>query len=168
MPLYRVTISNKKLVIQDYLKKSTWRQTLTLFLLHITDGSSRVSKSGRHTDARLRNIFHKLRKILHFECETVKITSFNLILLILTHFFCVLCSFRHIFMHKYFLAGHFVCATHIAFRKCGLRQPCSRYVLSTVTRGCLSLHCWGFFFTWEFLLILLKIYLSIFVIASIV
>ena len=39
----------------------------------------RVSKSGRHADARLRIIFHKLRKILDFECKTVKITSFNLI-----------------------------------------------------------------------------------------
>ena len=48
-------------------------------------------------------------KILDFLREIVKIT---LILLILTHFFCELCSFQHIFMRKYFFslpspkAGH--------------------------------------------------------------
>ena len=35
--------------------------------------SHRVSKSGRHADARLRNIFHKLRKILDFKRETEKL-----------------------------------------------------------------------------------------------
>ena len=64
-----------------------------------TDG--RVSKSGRQADTRLRKIFHKLRKILTFERETVKIISFNLILLILTHFFCVLLSFWQIIMRKF-------------------------------------------------------------------
>ena len=39
----------------------------------------RGSKTGRHTDARLRKIFHNLRKILAFEHKAVKITSFNLI-----------------------------------------------------------------------------------------
>ena len=33
-----------------------------------------------------------------FERKTVKITSFNLNLLILTHFFCVSLPFWHIFM----------------------------------------------------------------------
>ena len=40
---------------------------------------SRISKSGRHTDARLRKIFHNLRKILAFERKTVNITYLNLI-----------------------------------------------------------------------------------------
>ena len=44
----------------------------------------RVSKSGRHADARLRKIIHNLRKMMAFERKTVEITSFNLILLILT------------------------------------------------------------------------------------
>ena len=48
--------------------------------------NTRVSKSGRHAYACLRKIVHNLRKILAFERETVKITSFNLILLILTIF----------------------------------------------------------------------------------
>ena len=61
--------------------------------------SARDSKSSRHAGARLRNIFHKLRKILYFERETVKITSFNLILLILTHFSVY-----------YVLSGTFSCA----------------------------------------------------------
>ena len=65
-------------------------------------GDYRVSKSGRHADARLRKIFHNMRKVLAFECDTVKITSFNLILLILTHFLCVLWPFRHIFMSNFF------------------------------------------------------------------
>ena len=63
---------------------------------------SRVSKSGRHTDACLRKIFHNLRKILAFKRETVKSTSFNRILLILTHFFCALWPFRHLFMRNFF------------------------------------------------------------------
>ena len=42
-------------------------------------GVTRVSKSGRHADARLHKIFHKLREMLAFERKTVKITSFNLI-----------------------------------------------------------------------------------------
>ena len=64
----------------------------------------RVSKIGRHTDARLRKIFHNLYKILAFERKTVKKTSsFNLILLMsLKHFFCVLWPFRHIIMHIFF------------------------------------------------------------------
>ena len=50
---------------------------------------SRVSKSGRHTNAHLRKNFHNLHKILDFERKTVtKNTSFNL--MILTHFFCIL------------------------------------------------------------------------------
>ena len=48
-----------------------------------------VSKSSRQTDARLRENFHNLRKIMAFVGETVKITPSNLILGILTHFFCV-------------------------------------------------------------------------------
>ena len=46
--------------------------------------------------------FHNLRKILAFERKTVKITSFNLILLILMHFFCVLWPFLHIFVSNFF------------------------------------------------------------------
>ena len=69
--------------------------------------SARVSKSSRHTICRhtkdhLRKIFHNLRKNLAFEQETVKFTSFNLTLLIISHFFCVLWLFRHIFMHNFF------------------------------------------------------------------
>ena len=40
---------------------------------------SRVSKNGRQTDACQRKIFLNLRKILAFERETVKISSFNMI-----------------------------------------------------------------------------------------
>ena len=59
-------------------------------------------KSGRHADARLRKIVQNLRKILVFERGNVKITSFNLIFLILTHLFCVVWHFWHIFMHNCF------------------------------------------------------------------
>ena len=66
---------------------------------------SRVSKSGKHSDTRLSKIFHNLRKILAFERKTEKVifTSFNLILLILTHFFCVLWPFRYIFKRFFWL-----------------------------------------------------------------
>ena len=61
---------------------------------------SRVSKSGKHTNARLRKIFHNLHEILDFERKTLtKNNSFNLIL---THFFFIVCPFRHIFMHIFF------------------------------------------------------------------
>ena len=79
----------------------------------------RVSKSGRHADARLRKIVYKLRKILASERGTVKITSFNLILLILTHFFCFFMAFLAHFHAQLFLARHFDCAMKIAFRKSG-------------------------------------------------
>ena len=49
---------------------------------HLCPHLPRVSKSGRHADARL-------RKILAFERKTVKITSFNLILLISLFLCCV-------------------------------------------------------------------------------
>ena len=64
--------------------------------------SDRVFKSGRHADTRLRKFVNNLRKIMAFERETVKITYFNLILLVLTHFFCVLWPFRHIFVRQFF------------------------------------------------------------------
>ena len=86
----------------------------------------RVSKSGRHTDMHLRKMFHNVRKILPFERKTVKITSFNLISLILMHFFCVLWPFRAHFRMQFFLPGHFACVMKIVFRKssgvsCGWR-----------------------------------------------
>ena len=64
---------------------------------------STVSKYGRHADARLHKNFHNLRKIVAFEQKTLtkKNTSFNLILLILMHFFSVLWPFRHIFMRNF-------------------------------------------------------------------
>ena len=83
----------------------------------------RVSKSRRHTSA---------QRFLGFERKTVKITSFNLILLILTHIFCVLCSFRHTFMRKYFSDGHFVGATHIAFRKSEYTMPNVQFAIHNV------------------------------------
>ena len=60
-------------------------------------GKLSVSKSGSW----LKKLFHNLRKILAFQRKTVKITSFNLILLGLMHFFCVLWHFRHIFIHNF-------------------------------------------------------------------
>ena len=68
---------NKKTITQGYKNKTMGNK------------QSRVSKSGRHADAHLRKTFHKVRKILAFERTIVKITYFNQILLILTHFFCV-------------------------------------------------------------------------------
>ena len=44
----------------------------------------------------------RLRKILAIERQTVNFTSVNLILLILTHFLCVLWPSRHIFMSNFF------------------------------------------------------------------
>ena len=65
---------------------------------------TQVSKGtfSKSTVACLRKIFHNMRKILAFECKTVKITSSNLILLILTKYFYVLWPFRHIFMRDCF------------------------------------------------------------------
>ena len=68
----------------------------------VKESPIRVSKSGRHTDARLRKIFHNQWKILAVERKTVNITSFNLIKLILMPFFCVLWPFWHIFMQHLF------------------------------------------------------------------
>ena len=47
---------------------------------------SRVSKSGKHTNARLRKIFHNLHKILDFEHKTVKLPLLTRYLLILSTF----------------------------------------------------------------------------------
>ena len=60
------------------------------------------STSGIHTDARLCKISHNLKKILAFEGITEKIISFNLILMILSHFFCVF-NFPAHFHGKFFL-----------------------------------------------------------------
>ena len=57
----------------------------------------------------LRKIFHNLRKIPAFECKTVKINYFNLILLILMHFFYVLWPFWQIFMHFFWGWTYCVC-----------------------------------------------------------
>ena len=98
--------------LESFCSDQNFSQTITSN--HIV---SRVSKSDRHAYARLRKYFHNLRKILAFEHKTIKVTSSNLILLILTHFVCVIWPFQHIFMHTFFLAQYFVCAMKIAYRK---------------------------------------------------
>ena len=65
------------------------------------------------------NFFHNLRKILAFERVTVKITYFNLSLLILTQS-SVFYGLSGTFSCNFFLVGNFACAIKITFRKSGL------------------------------------------------
>ena len=78
---------------------------------------NRLSKSGRHTDTRLRKFFHNLRKILDFDRKTVKITSFNLVLLTFNALFLCFMAFPAHFHAKFILAGHFACTMKIHFKK---------------------------------------------------
>ena len=73
-------------------------------------------KSGRHTDT-LRKIFHNLCKILAFEHETVKLTSFNLTFTDFDALFLCFMAFPAHFHAQILLAGHFDCAMKIDVRK---------------------------------------------------
>ena len=90
------------LYVVDFYKRWQALRVLESMTEYVRVCESRVYKSDIHTDAHMCKISHNLHKILPFEHKTVKVTSFNLVLLILMQFFCVLWPFRYIFMHNIF------------------------------------------------------------------
>ena len=85
-----------KQFVQGYIKRY-WEDIIRGSVV-VVEMCKQVFKT-QHTQTHcLRKIFHNLLEILAFE----RTNYFNLILLILTYFFCVLLPFLHIFMSNCF------------------------------------------------------------------
>ena len=106
----------------SFHRGSSWRTQL--WHKYKVNQCVRVSKSGRHTVARLRKFFHNLRKILAFELRKCKQYLFKPDFTDCEALFLCFMAIPAHFYVQFFLDGNFVCAMKITFRKSAKRYPC--------------------------------------------